>query len=541
VLKLLPSFTDFAFLMPIVFLFGRMNGVKTLLGDCDTGWHIRTGEWIAANSSVPARDIFSYSKPGEPWFAWEWLSDVLFAWLNGHGGLAAVVLLAIALIGITFVLLYRLVLRKANPVVAVCLTMLAAATSSIHWLARPHLFTLLFLVVFYAALERVREGQTKFWGVPYLALFPVITVLWTNLHGGFFVGILMIAAYGGGELLNFLLSPDVEGRPAALRRARAYSLSAFGCLAASLVNPYTYQLHVHMFRYLGNSWNGQHINEFLSPNFHNPMAIFFEAALVLGVVSAGWHALKGSYTEPILMLVWAHAGVLAARNIPITVIIAAPIAAAAIQHALDGVNGWQVASWVRKRVAAFNRTAAATGEKELAPRWHLVSVAGFVLVAAVICAPQPPYKFRAEFDPHDYPAAALPTLRLDPSARIFTNDEWGDYLIWRLYPQHRVFIDGRSDFYGNTFDNKYLDVMGVRFGWQKTLARYGVNTILLPPDAPLTGALKESSRWKVVYDDGISLVFRSTDTTVAEPTSVSNRMAEQAVIARSRKRNSDPQ
>ena len=59
--KLLPSLTDFAFLMPIVFLFGRMEGVKTLLGDCDTGWHIRTGEWIVANHAVPAaRYVFLF-------------------------------------------------------------------------------------------------------------------------------------------------------------------------------------------------------------------------------------------------------------------------------------------------------------------------------------------------------------------------------------------------------------------------------------------------------------------------------------------------
>src|SRR3954471_19113741 len=82
VLKLLPSLTDFAFLMPIVFLFGRMEGTKTLLGDCDTGWHIRTGEWIISNHQVPARDFFSFTKSGEVWYAWEWLSDLIFAWLN---------------------------------------------------------------------------------------------------------------------------------------------------------------------------------------------------------------------------------------------------------------------------------------------------------------------------------------------------------------------------------------------------------------------------------------------------------------------------
>src|ERR1700748_3223752 len=139
--KLLPSLTDFAFLMPLAFLFGRMNGVKTLLSDCDTGWHIRTGEWILANHQAPMSDIFSFSKPGAPWFAWEWLSDIVFARLSAWGGLQAVVLFSILLISATFTGVYLLARRKSNPVVAILVTMLAGAASSIHWLARPHLFT----------------------------------------------------------------------------------------------------------------------------------------------------------------------------------------------------------------------------------------------------------------------------------------------------------------------------------------------------------------------------------------------------------------
>src|ERR1700740_2639832 len=110
-LKLLPSFADFAFLMPIAFLFGRMDGTKTLLGDCDTGWHIRTGEWILANHHAPAQDIFSFFKPREPWFAWEWLSDIVLAGLNNLGGLQAVVLFSVLLISVTFTGLYFLVRR----------------------------------------------------------------------------------------------------------------------------------------------------------------------------------------------------------------------------------------------------------------------------------------------------------------------------------------------------------------------------------------------------------------------------------------------
>jgi hypothetical protein len=141
-------------------------------------------------------------------------------------------------------------------------------------------------------------------------------------------------------------------------------------------------------------------------------------------------------------------------------------------------------------------------------------VAGVLLVAAVMWAPNPPRKFRAEFDPAAYPKAALATLRKTPHSRIFTSDEWGDYLIWTLYPSQRVFVDGRSDFYGDDFEDRYLATLNVKYGWEKTLHRFGIDTILLPPDAPLTGALKESANWRVVYDDGIALVFRPAGRTV---------------------------
>ncbi len=507
-IKLLPSLADFAFLMPMAFLFLRMDGLKTLLGDCDTGWHIRTGEWILAHHAVPAHDIFSFSKAGDPWFAWEWLSDVVLAWLNGHGGLRAVALFAIVMLSAIFVLLFHLLRRKANPITALAVTMLAAAASSIHWLARPHLFTLLFLVVFYGALERVQEGHTRFAGLPYLALLPVATIVWTNLHGGFFVGVLMIAAYGLGETLEIAFAPDAEGRPAAWQRARNYFLSAAACLAASLINPYGYRLHAHMLAYLRDPWNSQHIMEFLSPSFHHPTAVFFEAMLALAAATAIWNISKGRFTQPLLMVVWAHAALLAARNIPIFTIAAALPVAAAVQQWQEMLPASNVAGWLRKAADRFNRIAAETAATDSIGRWHLVSALGFGLVAAVICAPHPPKKFRAEFDPQTYPAAALATLRRT-SGRVFTYDQWGDYLIWSLYPHGKVFVDGRSDFYGDDFERDTLDVLNVKYDWGKTLARYGVDTILLPPSAPLAGALKESRNWRVVYDDGVALVFRS--------------------------------
>ncbi|MGD0496803.1 MAG: hypothetical protein ABSC23_00035 [Bryobacteraceae bacterium] len=508
VVKVLPSLTDFAFLMPLLFLFFRMDGGKSLLGDADVGWHIRTGDWILANHRAPMRDLFSFSKPGQAWYAWEWLTDVLWSWLHAKGGLAALVLFSSLLLAFTFAMVFRLARRKANPVAALAVTMVAAAASSLHWLARPHLFTMLFAVIFYMLLERVRAGRGRLSGMRGLILLPAATILWTNLHGGFFVGILMVGTYAAGEALRAALSGDPGERRTAWRAARGYAWCAAACLAASLVNPYGYRLHQHVFQYLRDPFERQYIVEFLSLNFHHPAAIFFEILLLLGIAAAFWNVSRRSFIEPLLILFWAHVALLAARNIPLFAIVVAPPLAEAIAHWLDWLPRSDAAGWLRAASGRVNALTAELADTDSIPRWHVVSALGFLALAALLFAPHPPAKFRSEFDPGAFPAAAVDALRADATARIFAYDQWGDYLIYRLYPRTRVLIDGRSDFYGAEFEKKVLSVENVKFDWQRTLNEFGIDTILLSPSAPLCGALKESSRWRLVYDDGVALVFR---------------------------------
>jgi hypothetical protein len=245
--------------------------------------------------------------------------------------------------------------------------------------------------------------------------------------------------------------------------------------------------------------------------------------LLMSTAVAFWNVSKGRFTEPLLLLVWGHAALLAARNIPIFMIAAAPPVAAAMEEWLALLPELRVAEWLRRAVRRFNLVAAETSDTDNIARWHVASVAGALLVAALLYAPSPPKLFRAEFDPKSYPAGAIETLRRDASARIFTYDQWGDYLIYRLYPRTKVFVDGRSDFYGDAFEEKCIAVLSVKYNWEKTLDGFGVDTILLPPSAPLAGALKESSRWRVVYDDGVALVFRSAQKTAGESISAATR------------------
>jgi hypothetical protein len=157
--------------------------------------------------------------PDQPWYAWEWLWEVGASWLHERWGLGGVTLVNLFLICLTFALLYRLVLRRCqNPIVSIGLTVLAASGSTIHWLARPHLITLLMTVIFMSILERVREGKTAL-----LWWLPVLTVLWTNLHGGFFVGMILLGGYGIGFLLRALVAPEAGDPRSALEPVRRTS------------------------------------------------------------------------------------------------------------------------------------------------------------------------------------------------------------------------------------------------------------------------------------------------------------------------------
>ena len=99
VIRLMPSLTDLAFLLPVVFHLMTDRGINRLLGDGDTGWHLRTGEWIMANGAVPSVDMFAYTRSGEPWFAWEWGWDLAFGWLHREFGMPAVVFHRAELLG----------------------------------------------------------------------------------------------------------------------------------------------------------------------------------------------------------------------------------------------------------------------------------------------------------------------------------------------------------------------------------------------------------------------------------------------------------
>jgi hypothetical protein len=514
--RLLPSLTDFAFLMPVLFLFARLDGAKTMLGDGDTGWHVRIGEWMLAHHAVPHTDLFSYTMPNAPFYAWEWLWDLCFGWLHLHYGMTAVVVASILVLCFTSALLFRLVCRHCdNRLIAIGVTFLAVSGSAIHWLARPHLFSMLFTVILLSMLSRVEDAGTDDGRkIRLLLAMPPMFVLWTNLHGGFLIGIMVLAMFAAGALANWLFETDAQVRAASLQSAKRYSLTVLGCAAASFLNPYTYHLHTHLIEFFREPYHFENISEFQSLSFHVSSTRYFEAMLALALVASVGFLLRRRFTPLILTVGWGHAALISARNIPLFLLIASPIVAAGMYEWLQEARTSTLPAWFVKRMNRLSEAAEDFGAMDRLPRVHLASavVIGFItagLVLGLVYGTSPSPTWRAEYDPKVYPAHALEQMQHAGLAkRIFTDDEWGDYLAYRLYPVGgKVFVDGRSDFYGGDFERQYIDILNVNYKWQATLDRYCVDTILLRADSPLAGAVKESRRWRVAYDDGIAIVF----------------------------------
>jgi hypothetical protein len=96
-------------------------------------------------------------------------------------------------------------------------------------------------------------------------------------------------------------------------------------------------------------------------------------------------------------------------------------------------------------------------------------------------------------------------------SRLFTMDQWGDYILYKVWPRQKVFVDGRSDFYGQAFGEEYISLMNADFKWAQIVKRYGFDLMLLPVNWPLASVLKLSPEWRVVADDGTAILFERSN------------------------------
>src|SRR5215470_11137409 len=225
---LMPSIGDAIFLSLFIRVLTTGNA---LLADGDTGWHVITGQNILKTLAVPRADPYSYTMNGAPWVAHEWLADVIFALIHRVMGLNGLVLLSAAILVLTFLILYSRILRQTGEALtAAIFTVLAALASMLHWLARPHIFSLALTLVFVIILDLyLREGRNRLW------LLPLLMVFWVNLHAGYILGLMLAFLYAGANVVTSVTAAREGGEPS--RPVKPLLIAAAATLIATFANP----------------------------------------------------------------------------------------------------------------------------------------------------------------------------------------------------------------------------------------------------------------------------------------------------------------
>ncbi len=483
-----------------------------LLGDASIGWHIRNGELMLRTHSITRVDPFSITMGGQTWYAWEWLYDVAIAGIHHWMGLNGVVFFTAVIIALTFALTLRLCLRRgAGLPIAAILLALSLGVSMIHLFARPHVLSWLFTVIWFQILdssESVNDaaGRRRLW---YL---PVLMLLWANLHGGFVLGFALLGLYLLSAAIRHYRCESPADKGSLAQHMRILGMVTAVSLVASLINPYGYELHLHVYRYLTSRWLMNHIDEFLSPNFHGVAQQCFVAILLITIVALAGARSKPSLSRVFVLLLATYSGLYAARSLPVSslllTLIVAPLWTQALAEAVGNPNLSVRLQGILSRWQAFT---ARMGQVERGFRGHFWPLAA-ILFGLLVCTHQGKLGatqwVNAHFDPKHMPVQATDAIvQRGLSEPIFAPDSWGGYLIYRLYPQNKVFVDDRHDFYGVDFLRDYLKAIRLTPDWDKFLNDKHVHWALLPAGSSLANMLEETAQWDVVYRDGTAVLL----------------------------------
>jgi hypothetical protein len=454
------------------YLFGLVTGDSLLL-DSDSFWQIGVGQWIIDHAAMPYADFYSFTHAGEPWLSNAWLSQVLYAIAYAHHGWAGVVVLAALAIAAALAIFVHLLKPYFEPAHRILLATLALALSCHHLLARPHVLALPVMVAWSGGLIMSVDRRAS----PPWLLLPLIA-LWANLHGGFVLGLALIAPVA----LEAVWTSNANKRVAIAVRWAVFGVAA---LAASCCTPYGWHTLAAAVAILDLGGVLSALSEWQPADFSS--FSLFEASL-LGLI--GLALFRGIAISPpriallllLTQMALAHVRSIDAFAVLVPLVLAKPFAdhwspqrAAVVAREVASVSVMALLAMLAVAVGTVATTAAYTGHHD------------FVFVKT------------------QTPAAAVDALTQHRAKRIFNAYEFGGYLIARGIP---TFIDGRAELYGEKYVLDYFDAIAARDIDRLTalLDDNRIDATLLPPHTPAAQLLDRMSGWRRLYADDIAIV-----------------------------------
>ena len=463
-------------------------GVQTPFGP-DTWWHLKAGQVMVESGHILQTDLFSYTRYGTHWVNHSWLSQVILYLLFSRFGYAGLRALMGAVVAVALALVYSQM--EGNPFARAPVLLLAAWTAAPVWLVRPRIFSFLFTAVVYYLLYLY-----KWHGVNRLWLLPPLFALWVNLHAGYALGFIVLIGFIVGEMLNNLSpGPDPCVEWGRLGMMALYLLLS---LLALVLNPNTTRMWVYPFQTAGMRFLQNHIQEWQSPNFHSLHTQPFIWMLLALVAAVGLSGRRVDGSDLVLTCGLACAALLARRNQAAFGLVVAPVLSRHLMPLLTNLERKaRKVRMVRQLRVPHRPTTIALGMIN----WILlILLPALVISSAALSAPAQIWQRE------NLPVEAVEWIRTHrPAGKMFNHYNWGGYLIWRLWPDYRVFVDGRTYLYGDEFLlHQYMNAS------PETLDAWKVNLVLTRPDDPLVAHLACTDGWQETYHDEIAAIWTRT-------------------------------
>jgi hypothetical protein len=460
--------------------------------DTDTWWHLRSGAWMVEHRQILTHDEFSSTRAGQPWINHSWLAQLPLYGLWRAFGYAGLNLATALVVTAAFWLIYRQM--SGSAYLKAFTLVLAAAASHVYWSARPQLLSFLLAAVVTYLLHLFRwRGVNRLW------LLPLLMLLWVNLHGGFAIGFLLLLITLAGQAASRLLGargPGVAGWDGLLKLAGV----VVACAAVVVVNPYGPALYLYPLRTVSIGALQDFIQEWQSPNFHlRAMQLFIWLSLAV-LAALGLSRRRIDLTDFALLGGFTYLALLAARNIPIAALVAAPIIT---RHAADGLTGL----WASHPRLARLLDPPPSPRTAFGLNWALLAL---VLLAVLVKAADASLaSTNARALQVQVPLGAVRYLQAArPPGPLFNAYNWGGYLTWALYPDYPVFVDGRTDLYDDALLREYLQAALGRPGYEGVLDRRSINLVLIEHQSYLDEHLRVNPRWRLVYEDETAVVYQ---------------------------------
>jgi hypothetical protein len=483
VISFLPNFTSILFLTfftGIIFLF---NEIK----DYDFWWHLATGKFIAQFHTIPHQDVFSFTALGKRWISHEWLSGFLFYKIYTFFNLKGILIFKALLISATLAFLFHFIVetKKTNVFLSLFLILLCTASYMSMWTERPYHFTLLFSLLFLIILEK---NSPTYYILHTTYLLPLLMLFWVNLHGGFFIGFIILGIY----FFDALFEKNYQN-------AKIFLFITFFCFLTSLINPHGALSFYFPFSYMGK----EVIKEWAFSNWLNEPELLIYFFLIF--ISFFLSRKEKENRFLLITIIFGFLALTARRNVPLFSLLITPFLGKHLQE----ISLVGQASRLSTPEMTFGQARTPDLPFDACFRWLLPRTVFIFIFIFFIIFYLKSNNFNPLVSPNRYPIKAVEFLKQNNfKNNLYNPYNWGGFLIWHLYPKYKVFVDSRADLYGSEIITDAVNIERGISNWRELLEKYDVKYVLTPKDSELGQILKKQNQKNIIYEDELAIISR---------------------------------